>query len=152
MRPLYIFDLDGTLADIRHRVHFVRERKPRDWKAFFAACGEDAPNQPVIDTMARLAMHADVWVWSGRSDEVREETVWWLLQHTHLTVGDVGGGLRMRREGDYTPDEELKAGWLADMNALDRARLVAVFDDRARVVRMWRANGVPCFQVAEGDF
>jgi len=26
------------------------------------------------------------------------------------------------------------------------------FDDRNRVVATWRANGVPCAQVAEGDF
>jgi hypothetical protein len=32
------------------------------------------------------------------------------------------------------------------------ARLVAVFEDRDRMVKMWRAAGVPCFQVAEGEF
>ena len=26
------------------------------------------------------------------------------------------------------------------------------FDDRDRVVAMWREEGVPCFQVAPGDF
>jgi len=27
-----------------------------------------------------------------------------------------------------------------------------VFDDRDRVVKMWRENGIRCFQVAEGNF
>lgn len=38
------------------------------------------------------------------------------------------------------------------MLLVDRDRLVAVFDDRARVVRMWRKAGITCFQVAPGDF
>ena len=55
MKPLYIFDLDGTLALIEHRRHFVaRPRGEQDWKAFYAACDKDAPNDPVIGTMERL--------------------------------------------------------------------------------------------------
>lgn len=150
--PLYIFDLDGTLADITHRIHYIREQKPRDWRAFFAACADDAPNRPVIHTMRRLSFTSDVWVWSGRSDEAREATLTWLVKHTHLDATDAVAALRMRREGDYTPDEELKASWLAGMNVIDRQRLVAVFDDRDRVVAMWRRHGVPCFQVAPGEF
>ena len=38
------------------------------------------------------------------------------------------------------------------MSPEDRARLVMVFDDRDRVVNMWRRNGVVCAQVAPGDF
>lgn len=60
--------------------------------------------------------------------------------------------LTMRAEGDYTPDDELKRQWLNAMSMDDRSRLVAVFEDRDRMVHMWRAAGVPCFQVAEGNF
>ena len=31
-------------------------------------------------------------------------------------------------------------------------RIVATFDDRNRVVAMWRDAGIPCFQVAPGEF
>ena len=58
----------------------------------------------------------------------------------------------MRRAGDYMPDDELKMHWLTEMSRADRSRLVAVFDDRAKVVRMWRSLGVACFQVAPGEF
>ncbi len=82
MRPLTIFDLDGTLALIQHRRHFV-EGDPKDWKAFYAACDRDEPNEPVFATMERLRhAGADVWIFSGRSDEVRDKTVAWLAQHT----------------------------------------------------------------------
>jgi hypothetical protein len=30
---IYIFDIDGTLADISHRLHFIQQES-KDWKAF----------------------------------------------------------------------------------------------------------------------
>jgi hypothetical protein len=155
MKPLYIFDLDGTLALIEHRRHFVeRPRGEQDWKAFYAACDKDAPNDPVIDTMERLReAGADIWIFSGRSDEVREKTIQWLANETTFMTWDLDGPmLTMREGGDYTPDDVLKKRWLDGMLIGDKARLVAVFEDRDRVVAMWRAAGVPCFQVAAGGF
>lgn len=149
MRPLYIFDLDGTLALTEHRQHLVQCEKP-DWRAFFAACVHDEPNWPVIDTLnAPRRSGADVVVWSGRSAEVQDETRNWLHRHV---FGHDDFHLVMRREGDHQPDEQLKLGWLQSMFPANRRRLVAIFDDRDKVVAMWRANGVPCFQVAPGGF
>lgn len=42
-----IFDLDGTIADINHRTHFVRGGN-KDWESFFAGCVADVPNAPVV--------------------------------------------------------------------------------------------------------
>jgi hypothetical protein len=173
-RPLFIFDLDGTLADLRHRRHFVEKpsceehaalRKPLDtcpnctalrrqftpdWNAFHAACVDDTPIKPVISLLKHL-IHtgADVWVWSGRMVTVQTETMAWL--------GDQGilpliSGLRMRPAKDHTIDHVLKERWLRDLNPESRARLACVFDDRNQVVEMWRRNGVLCCQVAPGDF
>ena len=180
MTPLYIFDLDGTLALIEHRRHLVEYRDcahcggsgktlnvgagdgtcqhcngtgrlAPDWKAFFAACVDDSPNWPVISTMnALLKSGADVQIWSGRSAEVMNETLAWLQRFFVVDAEEVG--LCMRREGDFTPDEVLKRSWLDALNEYDRRRLVAVFDDRQKVVDMWRSQGVACFQVAPGDF
>ena len=36
-----VFDVDGVLADVRHRLHFV-ERRPKDWPGFFGAMADDA--------------------------------------------------------------------------------------------------------------
>jgi hypothetical protein len=159
MKPLYIFDLDGTLALIQHRRHFVeRERGAQDWKGFYAACVNDEPNAPVIRIMESLRRFADVWIFSGRSDEVRLQTVEWLCKHTSFSSGDFDSAfglqdvLTMRQEGDYTADDVLKRSWFDGMLDEDRKRLVAVFDDRARVVKMWREAGVACLQVADGEF
>jgi hypothetical protein len=153
MKPLYIFDLDGTLALIGHRRHILDDiNNPQRWRSFYAACDKDDPNQPVIDTMERLRRFADVWIFSGRSDEVRDKTVAWLTKFTSFMSHDLDTALVMRLAGDYTPDDVLKKQWLDSMLTDDRTRLVATFDDRDRVVKMWRDSGVTCFQVAPGEF
>ncbi len=155
MRPLYIFDIDGTLSLAHHRQHILNDRDDSHrWRRFYAACDKDLPNTPVIATMERLRITgADVWLFSGRSEEVRDKTITWLAENTSFMTHDLNGPmLSMRPEGDYTPDDELKASWFESMLIEDKRRLVAVFDDRDRVVNMWRAKGVACFQVAPGDF
>lgn len=89
MKPLYIFDLDGTICCCKHRRHFVeRERSAQDWKGFYAACDLDAPLLPVVSTMERLRhAGADIWFFSGRSDEVREAMG---LQPGLCVLGPVG--------------------------------------------------------------
>lgn len=141
--PIYIFDLDGTLANCRHRVPLIP-----DWDAFFGACSEDAPIWPVIQTAKRLSNSAEVWIVSGRNEQARNATVHWLESHT-LPIGWLKF---MRAHKDHRPDDEVKREWLHSLAAEDRERIVAVFDDRDRVVNMWREEGLPCFQVAPGDF
>lgn len=162
MKPLYIFDLDGTLALVEHRRYLV-EGANKDWRAFFAACVDDAPNLPVIRTLQALRSGgAEIWVWSGRSDEVRSETVEWLCKHgcmgnkltDFLPAWPFGAPkrFRMRKAGDFRTDVEVKREWLSEIEPPEWSRLTAVFDDRQCVVDMWRSAGVPCFQVAPGEF
>lgn len=157
-RPLYIFDLDGTLADAEHRIHHISGAK-KDWRAFFAACVDDAPIPGAIATMMALQRGgAECWIWTGRSNEVRRETVAWLAKHGVMlhTVwrrfGRAPERFLMREAGDHRPDHVIKGEWLSMLDPPEFNRLTAVFEDRARVVQMWRDAGVPCFQVAPGEF
>jgi len=154
MTDLYIFDLDGTLADIEHRKYLLGQRdNPNRWREFYALCGGDAPKLDVINTMERLRQSgASIYFFSGRSDEVRDLTVDWLVLNTSFTAEDLEYRLCMREAGDCTPDDELKLSWYNNMLVVDRQRLVAVFDDRDRIVKMWRDQGVTCYQVAPGNF
>ena len=160
MNPLYIFDLDGTLCDITHRRHHVQQDQSKgsiklpwkpNWPQFYKDCVHDTPKPAVIHTLRCLAAHSDVYVWSGRSDEVYEETVDWLQKHVMWGSGRLLE-LTMRKSGDHTPDDVLKSRWYDEMSNDDKARLVATFDDRDRMVKMWRDLGITCFQVAPGDF
>jgi FMN phosphatase YigB (HAD superfamily) len=141
---LFIFDLDGTLADLSHRRKYV-EGSPKNWAQFFAECKNDAPKKDVISLLELLAQAgAEVRVWSGRPEHTFEATRQWLTAH-------VKGGdslpLRMRPSGDFRPDTEVKQGWLDALTPSERKRLSGIFDDRDSVVAMWRANGVTCLQV-----
>ncbi|QRE77363.1 hypothetical protein [Methylobacterium aquaticum] len=139
-----VFDLDGTLALTEHRSHFLsRPGKDKDWRGFYAACDKDQPCHPIIRTLLALAATgAEVEIWSGRSDEVRDKTTEWLGAHGlgHIPV-------RTRKQGDHRPDTVLKAEWL------DEGRTPAlVFEDRTQMVQMYRDRGIVCCQVAPGDF
>jgi hypothetical protein len=156
--PLYIFDIDGTLALVAHREHWLHDKDlPEDvrWRRFFADCVKDGPNLPVIETLrSHWRAGADILFFSGRSDEVREETLDWLVKYTPYSRRIIEGRwlLTMRPREDQQPDHELKRSWYDRLPDVDRKRLVAVYDDRKTVVDMWRSIGVPCFQVAPGDF
>ena len=140
-----IFDLDGTLALNRHRQHYVEGPKHlRDWPAFFAECDRDSPYWQVIEILKALkAAGHRIEIWSRRSAKVLFETRQWLAPQGLETIP-----LRYRGVGDNTPDAILKKAWLD----LCSPKPDFVFDDRASVVAMWRAEGIACAQVAEGNF
>ena len=140
-----IFDLDGTLALTEHREHFLtRPSREKDWRGFYAACDKDEPCHPIIRTLLALwTTGADVEIWSGRSGEVADKTAAWLASHGlgHIPI-------KMRAEGDHRHDTVLKAEWL---DACD-VKPSLIFEDRSRVVEMWRSRGIVCCQVAPGEF
>lgn len=152
---MIIFDLDGTLADISHRRHLVEDKKNKNFPLFYAMCKDDKPNAPVIrilHALQYLEIFPDIQIWSGRSDEVRSETVDWLAEHVFQSKHVANNALaRMRKAGDYTPDHILKENWLKEELA-NGTRIDMVFDDRNRVVQMWRSYGITCLQVADGNF
>lgn len=121
-RMLVVVDIDGVLADVRHRVHHV-ETPPKDWDAFFAA----APKDPLLEqgrlTVTRLAEVFDIVYLSGRPERCREDTLTWLRRHD-LPPGDV----LLRPPGDHRPARFVKVETL-DRLAVDRAIAVLVDDD-----------------------
>jgi len=150
MNEVYIFDLDGTLADIEHRRHFVTNGN-NQWDMFYRQCFNDVPNVSVVKTYKILQESGhQLYIFSGRSDVVRSKTIYWLRCHEIYYEK-----LLMRDHTDYTPDDELKRAWLYQLineHHFTKSNIIAVFDDRKKVVDMWRREGLTCFQVASGDF
>jgi len=147
---IYVFDIDGTLADISHRLHFIQQ-EPKDWRGFFAACTEDLPISDIIDVLR--ALHAKghtIVLISGRSDEVRGVTEAWFNNYCIPY-----NRILMRKHGDHREDSMVKAELLDAMVKQFRtsfAFIGGVFEDRKQVVDMYRAKGLRVFQVAEGNF
>jgi hypothetical protein len=106
---------------------------------------DDEPNVPVIETLRALrAQGYRIVILSGRSDEVMTQTTTWLSDN------DVPyDELHMRPEGNYEPDQKWKARFLRKFTP---AEFLCVFDDRDKVVDMWRSKGITCFQIAPGGF
>lgn len=143
MADLIIFDLDGTLADIEHRQHLARG-PDKNWDQFFAGIHADTPRRILFDLMTHLQTAGyEVQIWSGRPEKTRTMSEDWLRKHgCALKIA------RMRPDGDFQPDDKLKESWLHSL----KVKPVMVYDDRDRVVAMWRKNGILCAQVADGDF
>ena len=142
-----IFDVDGTIADVEHRRHFVVQR-PADWKSFKEETVNDTPVEWVCDLAKRhIARGDDVAFFSARNESQRDVTE----KQISEWIGDGHKGLFLRPDGDFRPDEEFKSD-LADKFEEFGGKIDIVFDDRNKVVDMWRARGTTCIQVAEGDF
>ena len=118
----YIFDIDGTLADLTHRRHFI-ETKPKDWNAFKHFCFEDTPITHIIDLCRTLYWagradpphyaddyedypHHEIVLMSGRNECQRTDTEWWLREVACLPPMK----LYMRTDEDYRPEAPTSGG------------------------------------------
>jgi phosphoglycolate phosphatase-like HAD superfamily hydrolase len=128
-----VVDVDGVLADVRHRLHHVRAR-PKDWTAFFAAAGQDGLLEQGAETARRLAEVYEVVYLSGRPERLRALTESWFGAH------DLPAGrLVLRPAGDHRPASVWK---VEELRALARTRTVVVLvDDDDRVLDAARRAG-----------
>jgi hypothetical protein len=133
--PIAVFDVDGVVADVRHRLHHVA-RRPKDWGRFFAAADRD-PGLPEGIELAReyARSHRLVWL-TGRPEHLREVTEGWLRDHD-LPVET----LLMRPGGDRRPALAFKAEQLRRLGRTGRIALVV--DDDPAVVAKLTGDGWP---------
>jgi hypothetical protein len=145
-KQILICDIDGVVADLKHRLHFI-QTKPPDWDAFFEACDRDAPMIQIIDFLRQICDRFEIAFITGRPWRTRDKTVAWFRQN--YVPWQEGQLLLMRSDGDFRPDHivkrELFEAWI------DPKRVFAVFEDRDAVVSMWREHGLLCFQNQKGD-
>lgn len=143
---IIIFDIDGTLADIDHRLHWI-QGGPKNWKAFYAAMTDDSPIESICSLARRSYEMGDIVILcTGRNEQHRASTDRWLSQHEIKY-----DALYMRGDRDHRPDFEVKEDALKDIvNQFGKPDLV--FEDRQQVVDMWRRNGIRCLQVAAGQY
>lgn len=133
--PVAVFDIDGVLADVTHRLHHLRAR-PQRWERFFQAADSD----PLLDEgasrlRAALVDH-DVLYLTGRPERTRRLTERWLARH-----GLPAAPLVMRPDDDHRPARWMKREVLRRL-AADRD-VVSVLDDDPAVVAVLRADGWP---------
>jgi hypothetical protein len=130
-------DLDGTIAKMINRTPFEWDR-----------VGEDEPVKNVIDVVKAMAIAGFKVIFvSGRDGSCALQTGMWVDTHYDGPYENIF----MREPKDNRKDNIVKLE-IFDKYIRDNYNVVAVFDDRDQVVRMWRSIGLTCMQVEYGDF
>lgn len=145
---LICFDLDGTLANIEHRLDYVRS-KPKNWRAFDAGIPNDKVNDPVATIFWAMMTrdNVDIVLASGRNERSRQATEDWLS--ANMLTGYQK--LYMRKADDFRSDDIVKDE-IIDEIVSDYGKLPDMwFDDRPRVVRAVRSRGIFVFDVYQGE-
>jgi phosphoglycolate phosphatase-like HAD superfamily hydrolase len=146
MKDCWIFDMDGTLCNSDHRKHFLEGPK-KDWAGWFRNMDKDPVHEDIADFYNyAVERNIPVFICTGRDEGYRSVSQFWLDQN-----GIFVNALLMRGANDRRDDSVVKKEMLDELRALNY-NPVMVFEDRDRVVKMWRENGVRCMQVANGDF
>jgi predicted kinase len=140
-----ICDLDGTLCNLDHRLHFTQS-DPKDWKGFFNGIPDDSLREDVRNSILKIYdEHQNTFLIlvSARPEMYREATEEWLKKNNIFYQA-----LIMRETNDKRPDTEVKADvyekYLKNLN------IIKVFDDRPSVIRMWREKGLEVEDVGKG--
>jgi hypothetical protein len=166
-----VFDIDGTLADANHRLHFIKDplfwigTPPRpNWAGFLddELTAKDAAIPQTWELMqALLSVTGNRIIFiTGRNETCREMTYNWLTDETCPVRAGVVWKMKhlnrmptlyMRSKSDRRPSDVSKR------ESLHRARADGydpklVFEDRKEDTAMWRSEGLLCCQVAEGDY
>ena len=137
-----ICDIDWTVANLEHRLHFLEWKKDHD--SFYANVWWDTPIQPVIDVINQLSKAYTIIFVSWRRNKTYRDTKSWL--HKYGVHYDY---ILMRWWRDYRPDTEVKE-WIYN-RCLKDLDIVWVFDDRPSVCRKRIELGLFVFNCQQGN-
>ena len=137
-----IVDLDGTVC-----LH--DGRNPYD----LTRVSEDIPNYPLVQFLKELICNKHIIFLSGRegTDQCRQDTINWLMENICSPDFGYKWELLMRDKNNFEPDEVIKER-IFHKEIEPKYNVIAVFDDRDKVVKMWRSLGLLCNQVYWGNF
>lgn len=135
--------------------HFIQQ-EPKDWNNFFKTerIIQDKAIQANVDLLLALTWRVgkeNILFVTGRKEEHREPTANWLYEKVFYTSYFPTHTLFMRKNGDFRPDWTIKKE-IYESQIKDKYNVFGVFEDRTRVVKMWRDLGLPCYQVCDGDY
>ena len=147
---MVVFDLDGTICDIEHRLHYI-QREKKDWDTFHALHTYDLPRIDVVEKFDQhLKTEEIIAFFTGRPYKHWETTTGWLKKHlpNAFFPTSIALILEMRSDTDRRPDTEVKADMLSKYaNGYD---IIKIYEDRPSVIRMYREKGFEVEDVGNG--
>lgn len=144
----FIFDIDGVLANNAWRQHLLQgEPKKAAWDIFCEASKDDPCFVDTVRLFATLhqAGYKCLLV-TGRHEEWHHITLPWLEK-----IGIECDGIYARRGKDFRKDWEFKQE-VYRTHIEPYYRVLGVFEDRTDCVKMWRSEGLTCYQPREESY
>lgn len=129
---IVVFDIDGTLADNKHRAHLIEGPK-KDWDKFYDP--QLVAKDPLIEGTKEILffmqeLKYQIIFLTGRPESLRMTTEAWLKEHLNITVSEET--LLMRANGNFTKARDYKREQLTDLrsrNAMHNSCFIFVDDD-----------------------
>jgi len=122
-----IVDVDGTLS-------YCGDRSPYD----YSKVNEDKVNEVLRYILIGLCEDFRIVILTGRDDDSEDITVEWLKEN-RIPFDEIF----MRTTGDKRPDEIVKKEIFDEY--LSKDEIFCVFEDRPKVIRMWKELGLFVF-------
>ena len=149
-RPAYIFDVDGTLANVDPILHHIVNKGDdpdfkKHFERFHAASVTVNPNMNVVE-MLRNAYYDkhDVIVVTAREEKWRPHTAAWLAKWNIPHHA-----LFMRSNKDYRSDYEVKKDILKEINLM--WKVMYAVDDNPKIIKLWEENNIPTTKIGTWD-
>lgn len=145
MKPkAYIFDVDGTLANVDPFLHHVRGDN-KDYDAFHEASINALPNFEVVQMLNEAffdQMH--IIIVTSRKEVWRGLTSYWLAKN------DIGHhALYMRKDNDNRQDYEVKEDILLQIKK--HWNVTHAVDDNPSIIKLWQNYGINTTKIGTWD-
>jgi hypothetical protein len=146
MKKAVIFDLDGTLACGKHRLHLLPRHEDAHidtaWERFSLAAGDDSPIIDNIAIMNVLEQNYHTVILTGRGMISIDVTADWLADNNcHYNE------LIMRPIGNCQLDTDFKTKVVNELRV--EHDIVCAWDDKDTVCKMFRDMGITAHQVTD---
>jgi len=149
-RPAWIFDVDGTLADVDPILHWIvnQDRTTDDFKRNFEKFHSESvnctPHKEVVDMLLNMSQNFDILVVTARQEKWRALTSYWLainkIPHTALF---------MRQDKDFRKDYDVKKDILEHINVYWDVKHAV--DDNPNIIWLWQQNGIETTKIGNWD-
>lgn len=138
-----IFDIDGTLANCDHRLHYVKN-KPKNWDAFYSECMDDLVIWPVAEMLELFKQNHLIYIVTGRPERNRDLTKSWLeINKIYFDK------LIMRGDRDFRKSPDYKSS-VCDAIEAEGNKIFLSVEDREDCINMFINRGIYTFNVSNG--
>jgi uncharacterized HAD superfamily protein len=138
-----IFDIDGTLANCDHRLHYVKN-KPKNWDAFYSECMDDHIIWPVAEMLELFRKNHLIYIVTGRPERNRDLTELWL--NNNKIYFDK---LIMRGDRDFRKSPDYKSS-VCDTIEAEGNKIFLAVEDREDCINMFISRDIYTFNVSNG--